>query len=592
MRNPLKRMKDYYVRDIKFKYKLLISHLIIVLIPTILIAYLFYSQIYGMIVDSAINAEKTLALQGGESLEKEISQIEYVSNMLGNYQSINQILSGDAGYQAVIDKIDQNMVQDICIYYDAEHYPMVKKTTGWNEQVFQEIDKISSTYWYGIFETRQIEDLYCPSLYLSPSEVENRGKMAYIRRISTGGNPSKTVAYIAVYFDSDNIEDTLKKNVTIEAATSYVVNSRSVLVLASDESAAGVYFMKPDDLIAEIGEANKFVTGTFVGSDVYIGYQKIASTDWYLVSAIPAMEVTRKGQKLVIQFGILYLIVLALAFVLAIMLSSSIEKRLKEIGKKMKTMKYGSPQKISDSQITKDEIGQMADTYNYMTVKLNDLLAEKEQAAKDMQKSEFKALQAQINPHFLYNSLDMINWLTKRGETEEASKAVQALSKFYKLTLSNKDAISTIGSELEHVSLYVKLQNMRFDDAIELVIDIPQEMLQCSIPRLTFQPIVENSIQHGIQMKEDKSGTIVITGWIEEEAMVFLVSDDGVGMPSERLEQVLCGQGKSTKGSNIGVFNTHQRLRLFYGEKAGLHYESKVGVGTEVTIRIPNQGEG
>lgn len=592
MKNPLKRMKDFYVRDMKFKYKLLISHLLIVLVPTILIAYLFYSQIYEMIVDSAINAEKTLALQGAETLEKEISQIEYVSNMLGNYKAIDQLLSEDDGYQTVVDKIDHNIVKDICIYYDAERYPDVQNNTGWNRRIFREIEKISSTYWYGIFETKQVDSLYCPSLYLSPSEVANRGKMAYIRRVSPEENKKKTVAYVAVYFDSDNITKTLKKNVTIEAATSYVVNSRSVLVLASDESAAGVYFMKPKELSSEIGEENKFVTGTFVGSDVYIGYQKIASTDWYLVSAIPAMEVTRKGQRLVFQFGLLYLLVLALAFALAIMLSGSIERRLKEIGQKMKTIRYGSPEKIPSGQITGDEIGQMADTYNYMTVKLNDLLDEKERTAKEMQKAEFKALQAQINPHFLYNSLDMINWLTKSGQTEEASKAVQALSKFYKLTLSNKDSISTIESELEHVSLYVELQNMRFGDAIELVIDIPQEMVQCSIPRLTFQPIVENSIQHGIQMKEDKSGTIVITGWTEDDTMVILISDDGVGMPAEQLKQVLCGRGKSKKGSNIGVYNTHQRLRLLYGERAGLHYESEVGTGTEVTIRIPNQEEG
>lgn len=591
MKNPLKRMIEYYVRDMKFKYKLLGSHLLIVLVPTILIAILFYSQIYGMIVDSAINAEKTLALQGGETIEKEIYQIEYASNLLGNRESIEQMLSEDEGYQVVLDKINGNIVKDICVYYDAECYPDVQKTTGENLRVFREIDEISSTYWYGIFEAKQVDSLYCPSLYLSPSEVKNRGEMAYIRRITSEEDGGETVAYIAVYFDSNNIKKTLKKNVTIEAATSYVVNSRSVLVFASDESAAGVYFMKPEELTSEIGEENKFVTGTFVGSDVYIGYQKIASTDWYLVSAIPAMEVTHKGQRLVFQFGLLYLIVLALAFALAIMLSTSIEKRLKAIGQKMKTMKYGSPKKIPDSQITKDEIGQMADTYNYMTEKLNDLLQEKERAAKDMQKAEFKALQAQINPHFLYNSLDMINWLTKSGQTEKASKAVQALSKFYKLTLSKKDSISTIESELEHVSLYVELQNMRFDDAIELVIDIPQEMLHCSIPRLTFQPIVENSIQHGIQMKEDKTGTIVITGWPEDDVMVFLISDDGVGMPPEELDQVLCGQGKSKKGSNIGVYNTHQRLRLLYGEKAGLHYESEVGVGTEVTICIPNQEE-
>lgn len=142
--------------------------------------------------------------------------------------------------------------------------------------------------------------------------------------------------------------------------------------------------------------------------------------------------------------------------------------------------------------------------------------------------------------------------------------------------------------ELEHISIYVHLQNMRFHNGIELVIDIPDEMLEYHIPKLTLQPVIENAILHGIMEKESKSGSIVITGWLESNDAVLLISDDGIGMSDEQLKHILSGTGISKKGTNIAIYNTHQRLTLLYGPHYGLSYSSVQGVGTEVQIRIPN----
>lgn len=204
-----------------------------------------------------------------------------------------------------------------------------------------------------------------------------------------------------------------------------------------------------------------------------------------------------------------------------------------------------------------------------------------------MRISEFKALQAQINPHFLYNTLDMINWLSQSGKREEVSTAIQALSKFYKLTLNKGNTTVRLEDELIHVSLYVKLQNMRYNDKINFIVDIQDELLDYEMPKLILQPIVENSIQHGIFGKESKEGTIVITGWLEQEDLIFIVSDDGVGITGDKLDSILSGNGDSSTGSNIGIYNTHKRLQLFYDTQFGLSYQSTPGIGTEVTIRIP-----
>lgn len=209
-------------------------------------------------------------------------------------------------------------------------------------------------------------------------------------------------------------------------------------------------------------------------------------------------------------------------------------------------------------------------------------------AAEDLRIAEFNSLQAQINPHFLYNTMDMINWLAQQGRTTEISDAVQNLSRFYKLTLSRRQSISTIAQEVEHITIYARLQNMRFHDSIELITDIPDELNEYQIPKLTLQPVVENAILHGIMEKDTKVGTIVLTSWMEGSDILLLISDDGIGIPSEKLPALLTGTGQSTSGgTNIAVYNTHRRLQILYGENYGLSYNSAAGKGTEVLIRIP-----
>ena len=214
------------------------------------------------------------------------------------------------------------------------------------------------------------------------------------------------------------------------------------------------------------------------------------------------------------------------------------------------------------------------------------------EAAKALRLSEFKALQAQINPHFLYNSLDMINWLARAGELEQVSEGIQALGRFYKLTLSKKDTMGTVDKETEHAALYVKLQNMRYENRIRFVVDIDENIQSCVMPKLVFQPLVENAILHGIMEREDKQGDLLLAGWRDGDDLVFLLSDNGVGMTEEQIERIMrpdasAAQSAGKAGTNIGIYNTHERLQLYYGSQYGLTYESTPGAGTDVYIRIP-----
>lgn len=277
-----------------------------------------------------------------------------------------------------------------------------------------------------------------------------------------------------------------------------------------------------------------------------------------------------------------------IAAVFTIWQTRSITTRISSVIHQMGQIRQGPPIALPNPTI-QDEVGELITTYNYMTTRMKNLIDQQEKTSEELRIAEFNSLQAQINPHFLYNTMDMINWMALQGHTAEISNVVQNLARFYKLTLSNKKNFNSIKNELEHVSIYVELQNMRYHNAVDFVIDIPDELHRYEIPKLTLQPLVENSILHGILEKEEKSGTIVITGWIEKNYITLLVSDDGVGIPAEKLPLLLSGTNvpASEKGNNIAVYNIHRRLKLLYGNSYGLTYSSVPNQETTVTIHLP-----
>jgi len=195
------------------------------------------------------------------------------------------------------------------------------------------------------------------------------------------------------------------------------------------------------------------------------------------------------------------------------------------------------------------------------------------------QSAEFLALQSQINPHFLYNTLDMINWAAIKRNAPEISESVLSLSKYYKLSLNNGVPFVPLKDELEHARLYVDIMFKRMGHKTDISFDIAENLLETNIMRLTLQPIVENAVIHGILQKETKTGHVRITACSRINDIVITVSDDGVGIAQDKLDTLLTGPS-----GGYGIRNTHQRIKLHYGKRYGLRYESTLGAGTTVEI--------
>lgn len=597
-----KKLKGYY-KNLKIQQKLTFSHLIIVLIPMLVIGVFFYTSLYDMIVSNTIRSEQERAAKTAPLVEDAVKEIIDVHRSLRSSEFYKELTSGEylddlkeLSYGTEAEEFRQDVlkfssmesISAVRIYVDLDESEL-PFTAGRKYSTLQPLNNIRTTYWYGIFQcSPAMSNLLCPSFYLGHYEIENYGDLAYVTKDSINNNGEYIPCYIVTYFSNSYLTKLLQDNITSNKNVAYLVNSRDNLVATSDSFLYGTYPFSSDEIRENIMSSNNFITKTVLGQKVYAGFYRIKNTDWYMVAVMPADPIMKKSTHIICNFLLIYIAFLLIAFIIASGLSHSMTRRLSLVVNQMAKVRFEPPVELKDAD-SQDEIGELIDTYNYMSRKIQQLMDNQAKAAENLRIAEFDSLQSQINPHFLYNTMDMISWLAQQGKSDEVTEVVRRLSRFYRLTLSRKQELTTIADEAEHVTIYIELQNMRFDNGIDFIMDIPDYLMEYSMPKLIFQPLVENSIIHGIMEKEEKTGSIVLAGWMEDEDIVLLLSDDGVGIDPDILPKFLDGtfHNPQSKGANVAVYNTHRRLQILYGERYGLSFSSTKGEGTEVQIRIP-----
>lgn len=234
------------------------------------------------------------------------------------------------------------------------------------------------------------------------------------------------------------------------------------------------------------------------------------------------------------------------------------------------------------------EASMLSDSLNTMIDKINELLEQVTREQSRLRRAEFELLQSQINPHFLYNTLDAIIWLAESGEQKKVVNMVGSLSDFFRTSLNQGKDIITIREELQHVRSYLEIQQVRYQDILKYEIQVPAELHQYLIPKITIQPLVENALYHGIKNKRGY-GRIIISGKKEADFFVIQIEDNGIGISEDRLLQVRDGiRDKVLTGKDMyGLYNVNERIRLNFGEKYGITIESTYQEGTTVSILLP-----
>lgn len=440
--------------------------------------------------------------------------------------------------------------------------------------------------------------LWAPSGYfngdktpVSTGDIPRSKMLAYIKKIVDENDYSKVVGLVEFNFSQKDIAEILNDANSITDSITFIMNKSSDNVASSKDNELSKYHLKGSDFFVSDVSVDKteWSSVSRAHQKFLVGSRQLANTDWVMTTVIPISNIIKESQPLTISLLIMLIFIFMVSCLFFYYLSNSITRRIAILAKQMKSIHTGHLKRLKPSS-THDEIGSLIDTYNYMVNEIDDLVESQYQSGINLKTAELKALQAQINPHFLYNTLEMINWYAWNNYPDKITRTVDLLSKFYKLSLNKGKDIYSIGDELNLVLNFFELQNMRFGNRLSLTYQVPEGLLQFTILKITLQPIIENAIRHGILAKESKTGIITISAELNENTIVFKITDDGIGIDSEKLRQINNGttaSHESETGSSYGIKSVNERIKIYYGNQYGLHYESIVGTGTTVTLKIP-----
>jgi two-component system, sensor histidine kinase YesM len=296
-----------------------------------------------------------------------------------------------------------------------------------------------------------------------------------------------------------------------------------------------------------------------------------------IVELIPMRVINNEKSFIITTFIILIIVFSILAVISSYGLSASVSKPVRVLSALMRRVEAGD-RNVNFELDTHDEIGHLGKSFNDMVKEINRLIEEVYMKQYLLQQSEFKALKAQVNPHFLYNTLQSIDWMAKLGDCQGVSTMVKALGKFLRYSINKQGDIVTVKEEIEQVQNYLTIQKIRYRDKFEVVFEVEESIYESNTLRFLLQPIVENAIVHGLEPKIEK-GRLIIKGFLKENNIVFEVIDDGVG-PQKSL----------AKGEGIGIENVDKRIKINYGDEYGVFMEAAEGE-TCVRIIFPNRAK-
>ena len=314
-------------------------------------------------------------------------------------------------------------------------------------------------------------------------------------------------------------------------------------------------------------------------------------TGWTIVGCMNTAELLKKSEKAQSIYLIMAVGLVIVALILSNIIARKITLPIQKLRDSMARVQEGDFHGADIEVISENEIGSLTKSFNVMTHRIEELMEQNVHEQELKRKSEMKALQSQINPHFLYNTLDSIIWMAEGKKNEEVVLMTASLARLLRQSISNEDEVVSIGNEIEYVRSYLTIQKMRYKDKLEFEINVDPSIRHVKIVKLVLQPIVENAIYHGLKYKESR-GLLTVHGYTEGENAVIQIIDNGVGMDEETLKHIFERHKVNYHSNGVGVYNVQKRLQLHYGQNYGITYRSEQGVGTTATIVIPKNQEG
>jgi two-component system, sensor histidine kinase YesM len=414
------------------------------------------------------------------------------------------------------------------------------------------------------------------------------------------------VGFMVMTFKENDIFNVYNKIKMTDGAYGFIIDKEGYIVSHSNKSLLGSKYIHYPELNKKMDREE---TGSFLftidNTSNLVFYDTLQSTDWKFIYVIPARDLLKDINLIRDTFLIVILICFIISISFAFLVSRSITKPIGNIVSVMSRFGKGDMTvRITNYGERTDEVGVLANEFNSVIEKINDLIKNNYHNEIKKKEAEMMALQAQINPHFLYNTLDCINFMARKYKVMEISRMVIALGDLMRISIRKDRNMITVKDEISYIQNYMTIQKIRYRDKLDLTVNVEESLNKIAIPKLILQPLVENAVAHGIEPKVGK-GTITLNGYRMEDKAVFEIIDDGIGFNDVRAREMLknnllqydninieqeteseIGAGER-KGTNIGLLNVDMRLKLIYGKEYGIALRSKTGAGTTITVKLP-----
>lgn len=531
-----------------------------------------------------------------QNIDSYIDYMENTSYLVSSNEDVQKYLFGDTADPEARDRILSQFETILDSRSDILNLGIIAENgrmliNNGQRLTNQDLDIHSQEWYTNALEGRE-------SVYLTSSHVQHiiSGERPWVITLSRGirnkemgtGQEKEGVFFIDLNYNA--ISELCDQSMVGNQGYAFIVDADGNIVYHPQQQQLYNELQTENiDLVMNAG--SDIVTwGDGINKKMY-SISRSEKTGWTVVDCVRVEELLRRSNEAQSIYVLVAIGLMAVALFFSRFVAKSITLPIQRLCDSMERVQEGDFS-VSDIVVdSENEIGSLTKSFNVMTQRIHELMAQniREQEAK--RKSELKALQSQINPHFLYNTLDSIIWMAEGKKNEEVVLMTASLARLLRQSISNEDELVSIGQEIEYARGYLTIQKMRYKDKLEFWIEVEPSILNIRLIKLVLQPVIENAIYHGLKYKESR-GLLLVKGFMKNGNAVLQVIDDGVGMDQETLDHIYERHKVDYHSNGVGIYNVQKRLQLYYGNEYGIVYESKPGEGTTATITIPGQQEG
>ncbi len=583
-------------KNCSMRVKLFASFFLLIFIPIIVLTVFAAYRSTAIIQEQSMEIARLYLQQTENEMESELYKIATVSSSVAQTAKVHEVLEKqNTGISFSEEYDDMNELyktiestRALQNLYQIRLFISDSFTHSRSNYITYPLSSVSDTDWYHqLVEQYQTQTLLPPSIFQPPLS-EPQEVLSVVTLIRSRKNITRILGVVSVDVLKSDLIDILQRNNYAEQSAAYLVDENLNIVCGANST----FPVSEADLAAQLQQMRDTFgasSGVSTAGNAVYGLSAPIFDGWRIFTVASMGNLLSPVSDLRDQMILLTVIISIIAFCLSYLYARYSTRRIKTLAEQVRRVENGdlSVSCIVDSE---DEIGELQNSFNFMVRRISLLVDERYNLGKNLKDMELRALQAQINPHFLYNTLDMIAWKAMASGNQETVDIVVKLARFYRLSLSNGSDFLPLSDEVEHVRLFVELTNLCRSRNVQLITEVAPNIADYPIMKLILQPIVENSLFHGLYELSDRVGVIRLTAEQIGSYVQIQIADNGVGIEKSKLAELLAKKEKpvvNTKRGGYGIGNILERLRIYYDDRFTFQIESAILTGTTVTIRIP-----